>query len=380
MATTMLIRGGDGNRGGYATRGDSLVNKTADGVDLNKMWQEIRDATNLYNEQKNAIVSLLSHHTTLPGEAVLQSVVHEMFERSTEFGVPTGISEPNYLKLGSTLWDYDLAVRNTWMFLREATSEQISDQVRRVYEADDRLISGLVLERLFTKTPYINDQMLTCYGLWAADGIAPPEHMGQTFDGTHTHYLATNSTALTATHVEAMIKHVKHHGFAETQAAQLILLMHPDDVEASNMTSWRAGVTVGGVTPKYDFIVSSSAPAYLTTQHIEGTPPPPDYSGLPVLGSYGGALVIQSYMVPLHYVALAASGGPDSIDNPVSIREHLDPAYRGLLLIPGSGQYPLQQSFFHRTIGVGVRQRGAAVVCQIVNSTTYTEPTIVYSK
>ena len=99
-----------------------------------------------------------------------------------------------------------------------------------------------------------------------------PAHMGQTFDSSHTHVLASNSTVLTATHVESMIKHLKHHGYGETQAAQLVLLMHPDDVEASGMTSWRAGVTVNSVTPKYDFIVSSSAPAYLTTEHVEGTP------------------------------------------------------------------------------------------------------------
>jgi len=99
-----------------------------------------------------------------------------------------------------------------------------------------------------------------------------------------------------------------------------------------------------------------------------------------VLGSYAGVFVIQSYFVPKNYVALAASGGPNSSDNPVAVRSHANPAYQGLRLIPGNSQFPLVDSFFARSIGVGVRHRGAAVVCQIVNSTTYTEPTFVFSK
>lgn len=381
MATQILIRGGDGNRGGYATRGDALVNELADGVSLNSIWSEIRDATGVYNEQRDAIASLLSYRTFQTGDAVPQSVQAEKFEEATEFGIPTGISEPSYLKLGYTLKDYDIAMRSTWRFLRSATSEQVQDQVRRIYEADNRLVNSLILQRLFSPAPHTTDQMLTAYGLWTgSDGIKPPSHMGQTFLADHTHYLATNSATLTATHVEALLGHVKHHGYGTTQRAQYILLMHPDDVETSGMTSWRAGVAVGGVTPKYDFVVSSSAPAFLTTEHVEGTKPPADYNGLPVLGSYGGAYVVHSYFIPKGYTALVASAGPNSSDNPVAVREHDRSAYRGLLLIPGNGQYPLQDSFFRRTIGVGVRHRGAAVVCQIVASTTYTAPTFDFVK
>lgn len=381
MASTILIRGGDGNRGGYSTRGDSLVNQTADGVSLQEMWGELIDATTAYNEARSVIASLLSYQTTATGDAVLQSVISELFDEATEFGVPMGISEPSYLKLGYNLRDYDKSLRATWRYIRDASAEQIQDRVRRIFEADNRLVTGLVLQRLFSPTPYINDQMLTCYGLWSGDGIAPPAHMGQTFDGDHQHHLATNSTALRPSHFEAMRKHVMHHGYAETQAAQLILFIHPDDVETSGMTAWRAGIEyTAGETPNFDFIVSSSAPAYLTTQHIEGTPPPPEYNSLPVLGSYAGVFVIQSYFVPKGYVALAASGGPNSIDNPVAVRQHANPAYQGLRLIPGNSQYPLVDSFFARAIGVGVRHRGAAVVAQIVASTTYTEPTFVFSK
>ncbi len=381
MAQTLLIRGGDGNRGGYATRGDALVNELADGVSLNSIWDEIREATSVYNEQRDAIASLLSYRTTQPGDAVPQAVISEMFEEASEFGIPTGISEPSYLKIGYTLKDYDIAMRSTWRFLRSATSEQVQDQVRRIYEADNRLINSLILQRLFSPSQYTNDHMLTAYGLWTGtDGLTPPSHMGKTFDSTHRHQLTTNGPSFTPMHAEAMIGHVKHHGYGTTQRAQFILLMHPDDVESSGMTAWRAGVAVGGVTPKYDFIVSSSAPAFLTAEHVEGTKPPANYHGLPVLGSYGGAFVVHSYFIPQGYVALVASAGPNSSDNPVAVREHERSAYHGLLQIPGRGQYPLQDSYFRRTVGVGVRHRGAAIVCQIVAGTTYTEPTFNFVK
>lgn len=65
------------------------------------------------------------------------------------------------------------------------------------------------------------------------------------------------------------------------------------------MTSWRAGVGYRtGVTPNNDFIVSSNAPARITSEHVEGAVPPAEYNTLPVPGSYAGALVIESNIIP----------------------------------------------------------------------------------
>lgn len=210
MVQKLLIRAGDGTRGGYGTAGDVLVNQTAHGISLNTIW----------DEQKSAIVSLLSYQTTRAGDAVAQDVLAERFEHATEFGMPTGISEPSYIKIDYSLRDFDKATRATWKYLRDASAEQVRDRVRRIYDADFRLVSGLVLERLFTPTPETTAELLTCYGLWNGDGMVPPSHMGKTFDGNHTHYLTTNGTSLTATHVEGMIGHVRHHGYGSVKAAQ----------------------------------------------------------------------------------------------------------------------------------------------------------------
>ena len=154
--------------------------------------------------------------------------------------------------------------------------------------------------------------------------------------------------------------------------------MHPNDVENSLITSWRAGVEYAtGKKPKFDFIPSSNAPARISNETVQGAVPPADYNGLNVTGSYGNALLIESYFIPVGWVAIVASGGTDSTDNPVGFREHVNPAYQGLRVIPGHWQdYPLIESYLARGFGVGVRHRGAALGFQITGSASYTPPVI----
>ncbi|MGI0133625.1 MAG: hypothetical protein ACREBW_01535, partial [Candidatus Micrarchaeaceae archaeon] len=128
---------------GYHTAGDVLVNLTADGVNLNDLWAEVRAALALYNDHRRAIASLLSYPTTAVADVISQAVDGESFEEATEFGVPTAMREPpDYLLVGYTFKDYDKALRSTWKFLREATAEQVTAQVTRIFEADNRLTEG----------------------------------------------------------------------------------------------------------------------------------------------------------------------------------------------------------------------------------------------
>lgn len=160
--------------------------------------------------------------------------------------------------------------------------------------------------------------------------------------------------------------------------SRCLLLVHPDDLGASKLTSWRAGVAYDtGKVPAFDFIPSSNAPARITTERVEGAVPPSDYNGLDVTGSYGKALVVESYFIPKGWCAIVATGGPDSESNPIGFREHINPAYRGLRLIPGVGPYPIVESFLSRSFGTGVRHRGAAVAIQITTNANYTPPVIV---
>ncbi|MCV7091644.1 hypothetical protein H7H80_18955 [Mycobacterium interjectum] len=208
--------------------------------------------------------------------------------------------------------------------------------------------------------------------------MVPPPYLGKTFDGDHTHYLVTNSTVLQPTHVEALINHVKEHGYGVHPQTTMILLLHPDDFDLSGISAWRANVEVAtNEAPKWDFIPSALMPAWISNETVHGNIPDADYNGLQVWGSYGGALVIKSYYVPLGYAAVIATGGQNDSVNPVGFREHVLPQYRGLRHIPGTGPYPIVESFFVRGFGVGVRHRGAVAICQVKSSGSYTAPTTI---
>ena len=118
-------------------------------------------------------------------------------------------------------------------------------------------------------------------------------------------------------------------------------------------------------------------PAWISNETVHGSVPDSQYNGLDVWGSYGGALVIKSYYVPSGYAAVIATDGPNGSANPVGFRQHVNTAYQGLRHIPGTGPYPIVESFFARGFGVGVRHRSAAVVCQIKASGSYTAPTTI---
>ena len=239
------------------------------------------------------------------------------------------------------------------------------------------VFTGTIMNRLLNPAPRSNEWQHTCYGLWSGDGMVPLDYLGQTFDGTHTHYLTSGSAAIDSGDIEDMIHHVTEHGYGRlgAQGGQMVILAHPN--EAQDMTSWRAGVDYGGATtPKWDFIQSTLMPAFFTTEHLVGALPPADFNGLQVMGSYGDAWLIESHYMPAGYIIVAATGGLDSDLNPVGVRHHVNPAYQGLRHIPGNGPYPIQESFFARGFGTGVGHRGAAVAMQVTISPTYTPPVV----
>lgn len=311
-------------------------------------------------------------------DVIPQSVDGESFEVATEFGIPRALSEPaDYLRLAYDFQDYDLRLSATWKWLRSATAEQVTAQVARIFEADNRLVNGTILRRLLDPAPRFNEWNYQCFGLWNGDGMVPPSYSGVNFDGAHMHYLTSGSTHLDSQDIEDMIRHITHHGYGRfgAQGGQLVILANPNQIE--DMTFWRAGVEYAtGKTPKWDFVPSQAAPAYFTTEHPVGAIPPADFNGLQVKGSYGDAWLIESNYVPSGYVIVAATGGLDSAMNPIGFREHENPAYQGLRHIPGRGPYPLQNSFYARGFGTGTRHRGAAVVMQVTTNANYTPPTI----
>jgi hypothetical protein len=104
---------------------------------------------------------------------------------------------------------------------------------------------------------------------------------------------------------------------------------------------------------------------------------PGNYNGLKVSGSYGPLWVIENDYVPAGYLAVVSTYGANSPNNCIGFRQHVQVQYQGLRTIPGTQPvYPIQDAFFSRSFGVGVRRRGQAAVMQIKETGTYDVPVI----
>lgn len=373
-----------GAEGGYNDEGGVRVNQTADGVNLNAIWDEVAALTAVYNEKRDKMASLISYPTVAIADPVVQSIGSESFERASEYGVPTGIrsgAEP--LLMGYDFEDWDKATRFTWKFLRDASAEQVRNVISQAIDADNKLVNNQILDRLFNPEERLSPESHRVFGLWTGtDNLGPLPFLGKTFPKTTSHYVASGSPVIDSGDIEDAMRLVTEKGYGAGRGAQLLILCHPDEAEA--IQTFRKGFPsrpalsgeTEGPIAKHDFIPSATAPAYLTDENIVGKVAPGEFGGLEVLGSYGPAWLIGSYFVPAGYVAVLASGGPNSPDNPVAFRSHKNPAYQGLRVIPGMGRYPLTESFFARGCGTGVRHRGAAAVIQVTIGTTYAAPVI----
>ncbi|AWG64789.1 hypothetical protein DDT46_13955 [Mycobacteroides abscessus] len=200
--------------------------------------------------------------------------------------------------------------------------------------------------------------------------------MGNQFPTNTNHYLPTQNAVLDSQDIEDALNLIRIKGYGLDSSSQLLVIANP--VESELIQTWRSGKESrsGGPLAKHDYIPSVKAPPYLQPDSIVGQPISGDYYGREVLGSYGPAWLLETPFVPAGYVAIVASGGPNSERNVVGMRELPNTAYQGLRTIPGNQLgYPLQDSFFQRSFGVGVRQRGAAVCLQVTAGSTYTAPT-----
>jgi hypothetical protein len=363
-------------RSGTHTAGDVLVNQTADGVSLTTVWNEFVDTLRMYNEHRLAIMRLLAFPTTVSLDVVQQAVSGARFELASEFGEPVGMRPaPDTLLIGYSRGDYDLAVRYTWRFLRDATYEQLAATHETALEGDNRHITERVQAALLSNTTRENEEGKTVFPLYNGDTFVPPPYLGKVHTAGHTHYLTTQG-ALGSSDLEDAIRHITHHGYGRRSGSQLLILAN--ESESRVIQRFVRGETSGdGAVSSFDFVPSTDAPAFLTEKTIVGLRPPGEFGGLRVAGSLGPAWLVETDFMPAGYIAVVASEGPDSRANPVGFREHPNLAYRGLRILPGNGSYPLVNSFYSRTFGVGVRHRGAACVVQVTSAAVsdYTPPT-----
>lgn len=349
---------------GYNASADALT-MSADGRDLNDIWDEFQATVAIQNEQRQRLIDLL----TFPVTNVIEDVAQfgtEDFEEASEYGVPKSIRpSSSVLSLGYTFKWYDIANRFTWQFLAEASAQRIEAVHQQVLEADNRNLFKEVMKALFNnanRTANIKGQNYNVYTFWNNDGTVPPPYKANTFLGTHQHFRSSGGATVDQGDLNEIIDDFKSHGYSAENGSTLFLLTNV--VEANVIRTFR--VATGA---RYDFIPALGQPGLIipAQDQLLGTGQPAStFRGMNVIGSYGPLLIIEEEYVPAGYIVGLVSGGEANIQNPIGLREHANAGLRGLRLVKGrDNDYPLIDSYYTRGFGTGVRQRGAGLVMKI---------------
>ena len=358
---------------GYNAMAD-ILKATVDGQDLNALWAEFQQTLTLQNDARTALASLFTFNTTLASELVAQSLGGDGFEEASEYGVPTSLrADAETIKLGYPLKWYDKATRFTWKFLATASAAQVSAIHAAAIAADNKLVFDKIMRRVFNPATTVNEDGTNVFGFWnGTDGPPPANQWGETFAPTYTHYRTSGAATLASADVDELVAAVNSQGFGlRENGDRVIVLANP--AEADRIAGFR--VANGD---KFDAIPTTDAPADIATDGpIDGDRPPGSFNGLAVKCGYGDAWVVGDRGIPAGYIVALATGGPNSIRNPLGFRESVQPELQGLVQIPGGSQnYPLIDSYYTRGFGVGVRQRGAGAVMQVTANATYTAPAL----
>jgi hypothetical protein len=364
-----------------------VVTQTADGQDLNAIWEEFMELLNAVNAGRQAIIRFLTFPVGTPTELVAQPGDGVEFEEATEFGEPVGRRiQPTYFNMGYTFKWYDLAARYTWQYLADATAAMVNSVANAAVEAYWRKLMIEVLRTVYNATNLtatINSNAYNVFKFYNADGTVPPTYKNNTFLGTHTHFKTTGSAALEAQDLDTMvIDDFASHGYSIEEGYRLVTLVHTNvgNVIRNFRNAVSAVQAVGGNYGRFDFIPAQGQPGQIITQtqQIFGqSQVAPTLDGLTVIGTYGPLLIVQDDYAPTTHVASFATGGSESLNNPVGLREHANSNLRGMRLVKGrQADYPLIDSYWATGFGTGVRHRGGGIVLEITADATYDPPAV----
>jgi hypothetical protein len=370
------VIGAAGGARGYNAESD-VVRFTADGRPLNDIWSVFQQAVAFRNNQRQTIIDFLTATVTNAIEDVPQFGAVDAFEVASEYGVPKSMRvAATTFSMGFPFEWYDARGAFTWKYLIEATAAQVESVGNAILEADNVLVFTEVMRQLFNnvnRTATINKQNYTVFALYNNDGTVPPPYRSTTFLNTHTHYFQSAGGAVTSPDLDQLQGSLTEHGYNSANGADLVLMVNT--AQGDVIRNFRS--VANGGTAKYDFIPAQGTPRLLLPTTFINDPtttrPPATLRGMTVIGAYGEFTIVQEDYIPAGYMVAFATGGSESLVNPLGIREHAQDQYRGLRLVKGrDNDYPLQDSFWQRGFGVGVRQRGSASVMRIGGA--YTPP------
>ncbi|WP_193608269.1 hypothetical protein [Nocardioides lijunqiniae] len=360
---------------GYSARADVL--RSADGRDLSELFAELEQVATIANESQQRFVDLFTYPVTSPVTSVLQTLgAGPKFEDASEYGVPkSSRAQHETLDMGVPFKWYDIAWRATWQYLADATEAEIVANAAAIVAADQDNVFAKVMNTVFRNTnrTVLDKRTNSTYNVLAfanGDGWVPPAYEGNTFSGTHTHFRTSGGATVNSGDLDEIIADFKSHGYNKENGSQIVIFVN--QIEGDVINGFR--VTNGA---KADFIPSQGQSFFATDGDLIGQQASATFAGFPVKGSYDEAIVIESTRIPAGYVTALSSGGALAPSNPVMFRQHSNTALQGLRIVGGNkADYPLQDSYWVRGFGTGVRHRLAGMVMQVTASPTYTPPAL----
>ena len=358
---------------GFNERADATAVAALDGTDLNEFFAEVQATIRLRNADKTRLIDAFTVEVTEPISEV--SVPTEArFEKASEYGQPVGIrSGATRLWRGYDFDFYDLAIRYTWMNIAEATRQDLETLNNLALEADTALLFDRVLKTLFNPLNVEgitnNNEPITAYKFYNGDGEVPPKYRQATFASNHNHYLISGNTAVTPANLRTLADAVGEHGYTLQNGYKLVLWANKQETAVIKTFKVATGA-------EFDFVPNPNFYGGAVWVPDNGR-----YVGGPQgtvpgeIGTWGPFHVVEEDYIPAGYLSAIVTGGPNNLQNPIGVRQHKNPAYRGLKIIPGQrSDYPLLDSFYRRGFGTGIRQRGAGALMQIKATGTYAVP------
>lgn len=358
---------------GYSALAD-VIQSTADGRDINELFNEFRQAAELANENQQRFIDLLTYSTDSPVVSVLQTLgAGAGFEEASEYGIPqSSRASLQTLNMGATFKWWDNRWASTWRYLLDASAAEMEANVNAILTADSDLVFNKVMGTVFAPANRLvtdpkTQAQHTVFAFANGDGWIPPTYAGNTFSGAHTHFRTTGESTLVSGDLDEIISDLKSHGYSEENGSQIVIFVNA--TEGDVISTFR--VSTGA---KADFIPAAGA-RFFSSEQLVGNQPSATFAGFPVKGAYDEAIIIESSRIPAGYVTALASGGANLPSNPIMLREH--PRLSGLQLVKGrDNDYPLVDSYWVRGFGTGVRHRLAGLVMQVTSSATYTAPSL----
>lgn len=326
----------------------NMLITTSDNVDVNALWRDYQASLADYNGLTDDIVGALTFQTTEEIDYVIQGAYS--FEEYADYTLPDSHDLTIYpIRYGIKAWDLRLAY--TLRRILNTSSTELDARHAAALNADKDLVVKNVLKAAFTKEGLTLEGVAT-YGFYNGDSVRiPPPWKNQTFLGTHTHYITTDSTSIGPEDLEAIEDHLVEHGFEK------------------NLELWINRAQRRSIMDLTDFV---PARQFSHDANLINLPT------APYIGSFGQLNIRIEDWVPSGYMfAFSRQGGANSPQNPIALRVARSESARGLKLWRGTNpEYPLVDSFYYREFGSGCRQFGNGVCCQVVSGTTYTSPTI----